>query len=90
MAEIVQRIVIETALLPPIVLDRPMADTGAPPNPLLSLLKPKISITTPLRPDPYVARPYGDPGATKWPVVAIGGAVVAALALGLMVRGLVK
>ena len=61
----VSGIKIESAFLPPIDLPEPFKP--GPPNPLLQLLKPKITLQTSL--GEKVLTPYGDPGPSKWPMV---------------------
>ena len=61
----VSGIKIESAFLPPIDLPEPFKP--GPPNPLLQLLKPKITLQTSL--GEKILTPYGDPGPSKWPMV---------------------
>lgn len=68
----VQTVTVQTAWLPTITLNDPFQP--GPPNPLLNLLKPKITIQT-VGGAPIVMTPYGDPGASKWPIAAAVGAV---------------
>lgn len=66
----VQGIRVDSAYLPPIIIDNPLAP-GAP-NPVLSALKPKITITLAHGLNPVTVAPWGDPGATKWPALRAG------------------
>ena len=65
--QLIEHVTIETALLPAIELDHPLAPGGGAPNPLLMLLKPKITVHTPGQ--TYTSAPYGDPGQTHWPAI---------------------
>ena len=56
---------IESAFLPPIDLPEPFKP--GPPNPLLQLIKPRITLQTSL--GEKVLTPYGDPGPSRWPQV---------------------
>lgn len=78
----VRQIRIESAWLPPIVMDAPFADS--PPSPAVSaigrLFKPVV-VTTLSGGYEHRSAPYGEPGASKWPLVQVG------LALGMVVLG---
>lgn len=78
---------IDTEYGPPILLDHPFAKTQKP-NPLLSALKPQLTIyPTDTGLKPVILAPYGRPGVTKWPQIEAGAVLVGALALGLIVAG---
>lgn len=64
----IKKITVETAYLPRIELNDPFAP--GPPNPLMQILKPKITIET-IGFAPMTMQPYGEPGPSKWPVVSI-------------------
>lgn len=87
--DLIERVVIETRFLPPLVIDRPLDNQPGPPNPLLSFLKPKITITTPVR-DPIISQPYGDPVRNYWPEVKIGLIALGAIVAGMVAVRLVK
>lgn len=74
--DLLQQVVIETRFLPPIVIDHPLDNQPGPPNPLLSFLRPKITISTPLS-NPIVSHPWGDVDRNYWPEVQMGLAVLA-------------
>lgn len=82
--DLIEQIVIETRFFPPIVIDRPLDNQPGPPNPLLSLLRPKITISTPLS-APIVAHPWGDVGRNYWPEVQAGLVGLAVVAVGVVV-----
>ena len=63
----VERIVIETAWLPPIEVSRPFA-TGATPSAVSRFLQPRVSIYTPLESDPVV---FGGQPPNNWPYVKL-------------------
>lgn len=65
LSKYIKSIKIESAFLPEIYLDDPFKP--GPPNPILQLLKPQITINTSLG-EQKIA-PYGEPGASIWPVV---------------------
>jgi len=79
MTELVQRITVESRFTPPIVIDQPFEDTNAPPNPLLVLLKPKITLTTAF--GDSVTAPYGDPVESLWPQIRLTLAALVMVAL---------
>lgn len=66
MSQIVERLTIETSFTPPLVLDNPL-EAGQP-NFLLSLLKPRITVTA--FGNNVVSEPYGAPD-NYWPIVKL-------------------
>ena len=79
-----QRITIETAFLPTITIDRPLAQRGQP-SPLAALLKPRVTISGQF--GDKVLAPYGDP-VNHWPAVQMVLLGVAAGLLFVTVRGM--
>lgn len=79
--DLVEQIRIDSAFLPPIIINRPLDDTGAssPPSPLMTMLKPQLTITSPILEQPSVRAPYGAPTANYWPYVRVGVLAVTAL-----------
>lgn len=73
---LINEIDIESRFTPKIAIQNPLSPSVTP-NIWLDLLKPKITITTPLGTQPIVSAPWGDPGASKWPVVQFVGVTVA-------------
>lgn len=80
-ADLVESITFESKFFPAFTIERPFADTGAPPNPFIQAMKPKITIRTSLGDN--VSAPYGDPGETLWPQVQFAGLL--ALGVGLII-----
>jgi hypothetical protein len=69
LADVVKQIRVDTAWLPSIVIDDPFAtDPTGQTSPLMSLLMPKVTVTT-IGDNPVTSEPWGDPGDTKWPMV---------------------
>lgn len=80
---------IESAWLPSIVITEPFAATpgAAAPNPVLSILKPRVTLEVrggSMK--PVVTAPYGDPGVTRWPLLRTGLLVAGVGALLLLAR----
>ena len=75
----ISRITLETAYGPTMVFDSPFAPS--PPNPVLSRLRPRITIGVRGISAPIVAAPYGAPPPTIWPEVVAGGTVVGGILL---------
>jgi len=69
----VEQVRIDTRFLPPIIINRPLDDTGTsgPPSRVMTLLKPQITITSPILKQTSVRAPYGVPGPTQWPKVRL-------------------
>lgn len=87
LAQNVSKIVVDSRLLPQIVVDDPFgaAPAGAAPSWILGQVRPRITVYT--AQGPIVVAPYGDPGETTyWPLVAAGLALGGVLSL----YGLVK
>lgn len=74
---------VETAWLPPIEIRDPFKPSPGPaaPNPVLSILKPRVTFELQggALPPAKVA-PYGEPGPNRWPVLR-NGLLLAGLAL---------
>lgn len=66
--QLVTGVTVETAYLPTIELQDPFKP--GPPNPLLQLLRPRVTLQVAGKPVRYA--PYGEPGATRWPMVQTG------------------
>jgi hypothetical protein len=66
----VKRIVVETAWLPPIVIEDPFAPAppGAPSEKIGRLLKPRVTVETAF--GPVVSQPWGTP-TQNWPMLRI-------------------
>lgn len=64
----ITKVTVETAYLPKVELNDPFAP--GPPSPLISLLKPKITVEV-SNMEPIVMAPYGEPGPTKFPIVML-------------------
>lgn len=87
---LVTKATIESAYLPPIVIDKPFAPGGEP-NPLLKALRPRITVELASGSiAPVVIAPYGDPGPSKWPMVRTGLLIGGAITLGLILRHLAR
>jgi hypothetical protein len=71
----VQSIRVDTAWLPPITSEAPLA---GPPSPILTWLKPQITVTYSTGKS-FTAAPYGPPGESRWPLLAAGLMVAGAL-----------
>jgi hypothetical protein len=69
---------IESAITPTITIDRPFQDSGTV-NPLLALIKPKVTLITPF--GESVSHPWGDPGASMWPTIQVGVVLLIAAAV---------
>lgn len=65
---LIEGVTVETTVLPTVTVKDPFAP--GPPNPLLQLLKPRITVAV-AGSQPLVIAPYGDPGPTRWPVVKL-------------------
>ena len=79
---------IDTEWLPPIIIDDPFEATPGPstPNPLLSVLKPRVTFEIKGGAlNPVRAAPYGEPGPTRWPQLKTGLALAGIAALVLLV-----
>jgi hypothetical protein len=88
MSDLINRIVIDSAYGPQIVIDKPLApDPNAPAPWYLQLLKPQITIVTPL--GTRVIAPYGAPGETQWPTVQLILLLIVCLIIGVVVYRLV-
>jgi hypothetical protein len=87
MAGLVRQVSVETAYLPPLVIDDPFAP--GPPAPILQALKPKITLTLATG-KPLVMAPYGDPGQSRWPALRAVLLVAGLIGVGLMVRGALR
>lgn len=74
-AKMISRIDVETAYGPPIIINDPFKP--GPPNPYLSALKPRVTLT--IADQKVDIAPYGAPGPTKWPIIATGAAVAGVL-----------
>jgi hypothetical protein len=83
-SQLVQRVQVDSALLPQIVIDDPLgpspvATSESSPG-FLALLKPKITVYTPA--GQFNAAPWGDPGPTSaWPLIEAGLAIGGVLAI---------
>lgn len=90
--EIIRKVIIESEVSPPIVIDlqQKPTDPSQPPRTdwVGKLVKPRVTLDTTL--GPMVIEPVGPPGPTKWPYIKWGAIGVGAVALFLMVRGIVK
>jgi hypothetical protein len=75
---LISEIDIESRFTPKIIIPDPL-EPSATPNFFMSLLKPKITITTPLGTQPLIAAPWGDPGTSQWPAVQIAGGMLGLL-----------
>lgn len=73
---LVENATIETALTPPVTIEKPFAGAGAP-NPLLEWLRPKLTLR--VLGETIELAPYGEP-PRYWPLVQ-AGAVLGAGAL---------
>lgn len=84
-AELITRLVIDSAYGPQVVIDKPLAsDPSASPSRVMSILKPQITVITPL--GNKVIAPWGKPGETRWPEVQIALlALLVALLIGVMI-----
>jgi hypothetical protein len=87
----VQQIRVESAYLPPVIINDPFGP-GAP-SPasaaVLGVLRPKVSVI--LSGGQVISRaPWGDPGASKWPAIKLllaGAAALAIVAIAAKLRG---
>lgn len=78
LSSLVTEVTIQTTVTPDIVVNDPFGvGAGSPTSSgigslLLNIIRPKITVQTPL--GPQTTAPWGDPGATAWPllVVAVG------------------
>lgn|SRR5512147_490091 len=79
----VERIQLDTAWGPPVVLDEPFApgEPNAPPSLFERVMKPALRIYARGGGEPITVAPAGDPGASKWPLVSIGLGFVGAMIL---------
>jgi hypothetical protein len=79
----VQKVAIDSQLLPQIVIDDPFgpapaAEANDSPG-FMKILKPRVTVYT--AKGPYVVAPWGDPGEnTYWPLIQAGAALTGALA----------
>ena len=88
-SDLIQSITIETEFFPPIVIDHPLDASSGASSPLLSILKPKITIVTPLR-QPIVSTPYGDPVNNYWLEMQIGLGVLVLVVVGVVAWRVMK
>lgn len=86
----VDRIVIESAYGPKIVLQDPFApsDPSAPPSTFLPQMKPSVQLYLRGSKTPIKYEPYGPPGETKWPLVRNSLIGAGALLAYLLYRGI--
>ena len=86
----IEWIKIQTAYGPDILIKEPLVPGAGEPDPIVKLLKPKVTIK--LRPvaEPLYIAPEGEPGETKWPTVS-AAAVFGGALLGIFVlRGILR
>ncbi len=89
--QLVQKITVETAWLPPIEVDDPFGPpsvASAEAKGFVKFLKPKLTITLGGGLAPQVVAPYGDPGPTQWPLVSAAAGTLGVVAAGLLGLGL--
>jgi hypothetical protein len=70
MNELVTQLVIDSAYAPRVIIDKPLSSdavTSGPSSWILGVLKPQITVVTPL--GNKVIAPWGAPGETRWPIV---------------------
>jgi hypothetical protein len=95
-ANIITRATVDTAYLPQVVLDHPLAPKQGPSgntvaDAFLKMLKPKFTLNfVPPLPSSYSISPWGDPGDTKWSWVKWGGIIGGAALAYYAVRGFMK
>lgn len=83
---LVTQVRVDTAYLPPIVIEDPFKPGQGPPSPVLQALKPRITLMVSGR--PVVVAPYGDPGPSKWPAIKTGLAIAGGIGLVLLLKRL--
>lgn len=85
-SDLVQSITVETAWLPTITAEAPLA---GPPSAILTWLKPKITVQ--LSTGQTITRaPYGEPGTSRWPLLAVVLLLGTAAGVGLLARRLLR
>lgn len=83
---LVTQVRVDTAYLPPIVIDDPFRPGNGKPSPVLQALKPRITLMVSGK--PVVVTPYGDPGPSKWPAIKTGLAIAGLVGAGLLLKRL--
>jgi hypothetical protein len=74
------KIVFESQILPQVAIDDPFGDSPQGEDaPLMSWLKPKITVYTPA--GPQTIAPWGEPTADYFPALALGVGVLSVFAL---------
>jgi hypothetical protein len=88
---LISSITVETAFLPPILINDPLSggQGGGGSSAFLALLKPKITVNSPLSSDSYVSAPYGDPG-NSWEVIDLVLLAGVAVLGGFLLRRLMR
>lgn len=91
--EVIHKVIIESEVSPPIVIDIQPAGQPQPGEQPSSdwigkLIKPRVTLETSM--GPMVIEPAGPPGPTKWPYIKWTAITVAALSAYLMWRGLTR
>jgi hypothetical protein len=68
--DLIDGVRIDSAYLPAVVLSDPFAP--GPPNPIMAVLRPQVTIYPAGAFSPVVVAPYGEPGPSRWPMVRAG------------------
>lgn len=86
----IEWIKIQTAYGPDIVIKEPLVPGAGEPDPIVRLLKPKVTVK--LRPiaEPLALAPEGEPGETRWPLVSAGAIFGGALIGIFVLRGILR
>jgi hypothetical protein len=88
--QLISSITLQTAYLPDITMNSPLAPSPDPSSvgPVMSALKPQITINFANNIlDPMVIAPNGSPPATAWPYVEAGGVLLGLAVVGLSIAG---
>lgn len=89
LASIVSGVRVESAWGPTFTVAQPFAASGSGPSPLLTFLKPKVTLLLNGGAE-YAITPYGEPGPTKWPMVQAGLIFGGLLLAGFIIQGKIR